>query len=76
MTTRKGRLSDECFIIKFEEVGILNGGKLGTHRTMELRKEKEKQKSKSEEKMVGFSSTSLFPARKREAVNMVETDGR
>ena len=34
----------------------------------EKRKGRKTRKSKSEEKMVGFSSASLFPARKREAV--------
>ena len=34
----------------------------------EKRKDRKTQKSKSEEKVVGFSSASLFPARKREAV--------
>ena len=34
----------------------------------EKRKDRKTQKSRSEEKVVGFSSASLFPARKREAV--------
>ena len=34
--------------------------------------EEERQKSRSEEKVMGFSSASLFPARKWEAVTMVE----
>ena len=37
--------------------------------------ENEKGKSNSEEKVVGFSSASLFPARKREASTKGETRG-
>ena len=35
-----------------------------------------KQKRTKRKKVVGFSSTYIFPARKREAVTMVETGGR
>ena len=36
--------------------------------SQEKRKDRKTQKSKSEEKVVGFSSASLFPAKNREAV--------
>ena len=41
-----------------------------------LGQEKRKEKKGREEKAVDFSSTSLFPARKREAVVKVETVGQ
>ena len=36
----------------------------------EKRKDRKTRKSRSEEKVVGFSSASLFPARKHEAVTL------
>ena len=39
------------------------------------RKDRKTMKSRSEEKVVGFSSASLFPARKREAVTQAGTRG-
>ena len=41
----------------------------------EKRKDRKTHKSRGEEKGVGFSSTSLFPARKREAVTQDGTRG-
>ena len=41
----------------------------------ETRKARKSQKSRSEEKLEGFSSAFLFPARIREAVTRVETTG-
>ena len=41
----------------------------------EKRNDRKSQKNRSEEKVVGFCSTSLFPARKQEAVTRVEIDG-
>ena len=41
----------------------------------EKRKDRKTRKSTSEEKGVGFSSASLFPARKREAVTQGRTRG-
>ena len=44
-------------------------------RGQEKRKDRKTQKSRSEGKVVGFSSASLFPARKWEAVIQCETRG-
>ena len=41
----------------------------------ERRKDRKTRKSKSEEKVMGFSSASLFPVRKRDAVTQDETRG-
>ena len=38
-----------------------------------MRKDRKRRKSRSEEKVVGFSSTALFPARKLVAVNQSGT---
>ena len=38
-----------------------------------MRKDRKSQKSRSEEKVMGFSSVSLFPTRKREAVTQGRT---
>ena len=48
-------------------MGYITGG-------LEKRKDRKSRKSRREEKVVGFSSTSLFPARKQEVVTRLETD--
>ena len=42
---------------------------------MDERKDRKTRKCKSDEKVVGFTSTSIFPVRKREGVTSGETTG-